>query len=648
MNNPFTFEAEPFGYETADEMTSFQDQETWELGSPLAYEAGAPPPPVAPPLSAAAVARAVAANRVLARRIGWACVVGGQVRLEGPLGALLGLGAGATEEDIARAIAQWQRAQTGRPGDGQLGPGTWQRMLPQLRTHHVFPPNPRFKPAQWRVFARGRQIGVIDKTAAYSTHQNANVAGVRIELGFRVTDMDAVRRAGFVDGGEPAFRWIQVLELRTVFGNADPTTFNQPTGAPFPADTETRIQQLRRHGRGFIIDPTAPLLAIDPHPYYWDEGAENAGNTNRVCENGLCYTTRFFDRPSMPIVAARPGRRAYYNFETILVGLAGAQRNVLLNTVRWGFDIILVNGVPRIGVNVLHAGPTGGSPMAKHVLSNEMARGSFAGHCFVGGGFSRAATCPPVAAPVAPEVDELRGFPHEVDLEQYEEEAPAPQKMVKHVSCANLNRNLPIFRAIGTKDPVGVIEAACQRAVAMLDRTIGELTRIRERVRAGEPPVFPVLNDHVSWSLQTRMLMKATDPKAWTGRGPRTAEQILRWLGNIRKTLASGRLRYICLNETVCNRFGPTTWAAAAPNREFIILCRAFWRRKDGRTPEEHQEFQAQTLIHEVSHIFYETVDAGRGQGHAECISQFVADANGSPIDKDFAKFCGGLGPRRA
>jgi hypothetical protein len=55
------------------------------------------------------------------------------------------------------------------------------------------------------------------------------------------------------------------------------------------------------------------------------------------------------------------------------------------------------------------------------------------------------------------------------------------------VSCAKLDRSLPIFKAIGTKDPVGVLEAVSQRAVAMLDNTIADMSRIRGRVRAGEP-----------------------------------------------------------------------------------------------------------------------------------------------------------------
>ena len=67
-------------------------------------------------------------------------------------------------------------------------------------------------------------------------------------------------------------------------------------------------------------------------------------------------------------------------------------------------------------------------------------------------------------------------------------------------------------------------------------------TIIRERVIAGDPPAFPLISDALGWSLQTRMLMRVDDAAAWTGSGPRTAEQIIRWLTNIRKTIAGGEL----------------------------------------------------------------------------------------------------------
>jgi hypothetical protein len=162
---------------------------------------------------------------------------------------------------------------------------------------------------------------------------------------------------------------------------------------------ESTIQKLRKRGHGFIIDPTAALLPLDPHPYYWYEssppspGFHISNYLNKKAPNGLCYDLIFYDQPTLPFTAAQPGKRAYFNFETALVGVRPGKRNVLLNTFVWGFDIINSGGTPQVGVNVLGAGPTGGSPAMHHVLGQEIAAGVFPGHCFVGPGFSRGATC---------------------------------------------------------------------------------------------------------------------------------------------------------------------------------------------------------------------------------------------------------------
>jgi Lysine-specific metallo-endopeptidase len=211
----------------------------------------------------------------------------------------------------------------------------------------------------------------------------------------------------------------------------------------------------------------------------------------------------------------------------------------------------------------------------------------------------------------------------------------------RKVDCEKLDRSFPIFKAIGTTDPVGVLETVCLRALAMLDNTIAELTRIRQRVRAGDPPAFPLIGDLLGWSLQTRMMMRASDPRAWTGTGPRTADQILRWLTNIRNLIASRDLWYTCL-ASGCSE---TTRAFVIPGHFRIHLCRRFWRPRPGINAATHLEFQAQTIIHEVSHIYYDTKDVGRGPGSAHCIAQFIADANGSPIRRQIIGRCGPGGP---
>src|SRR5262249_37789558 len=114
-------------------------------------------------LAAASLNAAIRANRVLTRQIGWGCVVGGQVRPIPELLALLGLAAGATEEDIAQAIARYQ----GQGGDGQLGPRSWAQMLQPGHPGQPVVPRLNFKPASFPVFFGGRRLGVLEKTAPY-------------------------------------------------------------------------------------------------------------------------------------------------------------------------------------------------------------------------------------------------------------------------------------------------------------------------------------------------------------------------------------------------------------------------------------------------------------------------------------------------
>lgn len=328
------------------------------------------------------LADAVRANRALARQIGWGCVIRGSVNVRNDaLNRLLGLAAGASEEEIAQAIERWQVANMGGRGDGKLGTLTWNRM-------GIFAPG-RFLQQRWPVTFGGQQLGVIEKVMPYQERRTATNFGVEIQLGFRVTNMDAVRRAGFVAGGEPQFRWIQVIELRRI---------------GIPGATENTIQTFRRRAGGRIIDPTSALLRLDAHPYYWyednapDPGFLIGNYLNSQAPNGLCYDLIFYDSPSLPTAAALPGRRAYFNFETALVGVRPGHRNVILNTVLWGFDI-LQTGVPMFRVpilrpNSIRPGRFGGSAGFRQVLSVEAANPpGFPGHCFVGPSYSRAVTC---------------------------------------------------------------------------------------------------------------------------------------------------------------------------------------------------------------------------------------------------------------
>lgn len=84
----------------------------------------------------------------------------------------------------------------------------------------------------------------------------------------------------------------------------------------------------------------------------------------------------------------------------------------------------------------------------------------------------------------------------------------------------------------------------------------------------------------------------------------------------------------------------------SAPDRNFhrIHFCLPFWNpgAPDAAT---NLEYQAQIIIHETSHIYYNTADKGMGPGRAECIAQFVADANNSPTRPGFIGQCGPSNP---
>jgi hypothetical protein len=376
------------------------------------------PPRPGPGVQPGALDLAVRRNRDLARRLGWGNVITGRVRPIEELRTLLRLPSNPSEQDLAQAVLAWQQGQLGpRAANGQLGPTSWNRMWGQIldtlrRGGTVIP---SFRAQSWPVRLGGRQLGVIDKTAPYQRcfYSNGDCAtrprpgdwggGARLHLGFRVTDMAAVQAAGFVDAaGEDRFRWIQVLEFITVpVGRIGRPTTPQEQAAGF-------VRQASRS-----VDPTSLIDApqnLDRHPYYWDEVTPatadpsfrryHVGNwLNRTGSNRLAYDLLFEDRPRAPYSFARPGRRSYWNFEVALVGVregrAGgrARRNVILNTVRWGYDLVIEPSGPTVRLNALTAGPFGGSPALRRVLNRAIAAGEFRDDCFVGPGFTGAARC---------------------------------------------------------------------------------------------------------------------------------------------------------------------------------------------------------------------------------------------------------------
>jgi hypothetical protein len=84
-----------------------------------------------------------------------------------------------------------------------------------------------------------------------------------------------------------------------------------------------------------------------------------------------------------------------------------------------------------------------------------------------------------------------------------------------------------------------------------------------------------------------------------------------------------------------------------------IRLCKRFWvpalRRKGTPVPPDvHAEFQAQTIIHEASHLTdCDLNERDHSIAVPECLAQFVAATNGSWLDPNFVKRCIGTKPCR-
>jgi hypothetical protein len=361
--------------------------ELYEVPGALSF-----PAPV-PGLKGLDLTKAVHENRAFAESLHWGCIVAGNVRAGEEVLKKLRLwsrfGKLPNEQTFAKALSVWQKKKLVRQ-DGILNGPTWTMLLADI-------PAAKFKPLLLPVFYKGVKLGFLEKTMPYqrcfydsltakdchaaSTGRAGEYGGAEIEFGFRITNMDAVKKAGFADDKGPQFRWIQTVEFITV-----------------PAATPSGFK--RSHSQ--VIDPTVLAGAIpDKHPYYWDEETPphsssyflNSNFTNQVAKNQLCYDLIFKDYPKAPLIAAKPGQRAYFNFEVALVGKkpGSITRNVILNSIKWGYDIFITGGKPNVDLNRFGPGPLGGSATFRKILSKQIT--DFPKHCFEGDGYSAAATC---------------------------------------------------------------------------------------------------------------------------------------------------------------------------------------------------------------------------------------------------------------
>jgi len=218
------------------------------------------------------------------------------------------------------------------------------------------------------------------------------------------------------------------------------------------------------------------------------------------------------------------------------------------------------------------------------------------------------------------------------------------------LSCASV--------VFGVADPIGVMRAAVGRALQMLDNTIGELVNARSRVCQGETPAWPLLGDITLCWLRNGLSVNIDDIRVWTAGTfvNRSVAEVIRRLVRIRNLIASNGMRYVCGGR--CDPANPAsgcdvdTWAfvclpdpcPAGTVPAIVHLCRNFWVAAAGVDAKDHAEFQAQTIIHEASHLYYCITNDFRGRtiGVAECVAQFVAAANDSPLDPNFSGRCVG------
>jgi hypothetical protein len=219
-------------------------------------------------------------------------------------------------------------------------------------------------------------------------------------------------------------------------------------------------------------------------------------------------------------------------------------------------------------------------------------------------------------------------------------------------------------------NPLGKIRAAATRAVAMLDNTIRQLLNARTAVCRGTTPAAAPLSAVARDWLRNRLSVCIDNPRVWTAgtfvNG--SVAEVIRRLVRVRNLIARNELLYIC-NPAPCGSevpCDPGTWAftclpadhagnclpgPAGTPRSIIRLCRPFWEPARLPSPPNppgsrvavptHAEFQAQTIIHEASHLTHCTEDKiGRTIGVAECLAQFVAATNNSPLDPGFDDRC--------
>ena len=240
--------------------------------------------------------------------------------------------------------------------------------------------------------------------------------------------------------------------------------------------------------------------------------------------------------------------------------------------------------------------------------------------------------------------------PRTCDNRRIPERGAVQPVRARSVACTQRN-------AFNVADPVGIISRAVERALEMLNNTISELVNARNSVCGGATPAWPLLADITLEWLRNRLGVCIDDIRVWTAgtfvNG--SVAEVIRRLVRVRNLIGSGSLRYTCTGAYCVRGDWAYTFPYNAAGRclpgtpELLIgLCEAFWVPAINPATRRqiplavHEEFQAQTVIHEASHLTHCTSDwPGSTIGVSECLAQFVAATNGAPIDEiGFGKRC--------
>jgi len=108
------------------------------------------------------------------------------------------------------------------------------------------------------------------------------------------------------------------------------------------------------------------------------------------------------------------------------------------------------------------------------------------------------------------------------------------------VSCNSYPRTYPIFKVIGTTDPVSIIQTANTKAIEYLDLVINKLESTRRRIltkiSAGQPIATAISPyAYITFHIQTRFGINPRVPTVWTGSGYESVSVIIKRYKAVKK-----------------------------------------------------------------------------------------------------------------